>query len=54
MLYTVLFLAFLYAVVQGFVRTVAFFWDWLSRGRKLDADDVEHAEWALVASEAAP
>lgn len=51
MLYTVLFLAFLYAVVQGFVRTVVFFWDWLSRGRKLDADDVEHAEWALVASE---
>ena len=51
MLYTVLFLAFLYAVVQGFVRTIVFFGDWLSRGRKLGEDHVERAELALEESE---
>ena len=45
------FAVFLYAVVQGFVRVVVFFWEWLSRGRQLDEDDVERAEAALEESE---
>ncbi|HIY52262.1 MAG TPA: putative ABC transporter permease [Candidatus Olsenella avicola] len=51
MLFTVFFLAFLFAVMQGFVRTVVYFWEWLSRGDKLDEDDVERAETALEESE---
>ena len=51
MIFTILFLAFVYAVIQGFVRTLAYFSEWLSRGRKLDEDDVERAEEALGESE---
>ena len=36
MFLSLIFVVFLYAVVQGFVRVVVFFWEWLSRGRQLD------------------
>ena len=51
MFLSLIFVVFLYAVVQGFVRVVVFFWEWLSRGRQLDEDDVERAETALEESE---
>ena len=51
MFLSLIFVVFLYAVVQGFVRVVVYFWEWLSRGRQLDADDVERAENALDQSE---
>ena len=51
MFLSLIFVVFLYAVVQGFVRVVVFFWEWLSRGRQLDEDDVERAEAALEESE---
>lgn len=51
MFLSLIFVVFLYAVVQGFDRVVVFFWEWLSRGRQLDEDDVERAEAALEESE---
>ena len=51
MFLSLIFVVFLYAVVQGFVRVVVFFWEWLSRGSQLDEDDVERAEAALEESE---
>ena len=51
MLFTVIFLIFLFLVARGFVRTVVFFWDWLSGGDRLPADHVERAEAALEESE---
>ena len=51
MFLSLIFVVFLYAVVQGFVRVVVYFWEWLSRGRQLDEDDVERAEAALEESE---
>lgn len=51
MFLSLIFVVFLYAVIQGFVRVVVFFWEWLSRGRQLDEDDVERAEAALEESE---
>ena len=37
-------LMFFLAVVQGFVRVVMYFWDWLSQGEKLDRHEVSRAE----------
>lgn len=51
MLYLLILAAFLFAIVQGFMRVVGYFWDWLSQGRKLDEDDVRRAEMALEESE---
>lgn len=51
MLFTIALLIFLFAVAQGFVRTVVYFWEWLSRGRKLGDEEVELAEEALEESE---
>ena len=51
MFLSLIFVAFLFAVVQGFVRVVVFFWEWLSGGDKLGAEDVELAEAALEESE---
>lgn len=51
MFLSLIFVVFLFLVVQGFVRVVVFFWDWLSGGDQLDADDVERAETALEESE---
>lgn len=51
MFLSLIFVAFLFAVVQGFVRVVVFFWEWLSAGDKLGAEDVALAETALEESE---
>ena len=51
MFLSIIFLIFLYAVIQGFVRTIVFFWEWLSRGDTLGEDEVERAETALEESE---
>lgn len=51
MFLSLIFVAFLFAVVQGFVRVVVYFWEWLSGGDRLDAEDVEAAENALEESE---
>lgn len=51
MFLSLIFVVFLFAVIQGFVRVVVFFWEWLSRGTQLDEDDVERAEAALEESE---
>ena len=51
MFLSLIFVVFLYAVIQGFVRVVVYFWEWLSRGSQLDEDDVERAETALEESE---
>lgn len=48
---TLIFLAFALAVVHGFVRVVVYFWNWLSRGSKLGAEEVERAQTALEESE---
>ena len=51
MFLSLIFVVFLFAVIQGFVRVVVYFWEWLSRGTQLDEDDVERAEAALEESE---
>lgn len=51
MFLSLIFVAFLFAVIQGFVRVVVFFWEWLSDGDKLGAEDVELAQTALEESE---
>lgn len=51
MFLSLIFVAFLFAVIQGFVRVVVFFWEWLSRGDRLDEEHVERAENALDQSE---
>ncbi len=51
MVFSILSLLFFLAVVQGFVRVIMYFWDWLSEGRSLDAKDVARAELALEESE---
>ena len=51
MVFSILSLLFFLAVVQGFVRVVLYFWDWLSEGRPLDAKDVERAQTAIEESE---
>ncbi|MCR8907288.1 putative ABC transporter permease [Thermophilibacter sp. ET337] len=51
MFLSLIFVVFLFAVIQGFVRVVVYFWEWLSRGDQLDEDDVERAEAALEESE---
>lgn len=50
MFLSLIFLVFLFAVVQGFVRTIVYFWDWLSSGESLESDDVELAQVALEES----
>lgn len=51
MFLSLIFVAFLFAVIQGFVRVVVFFWEWLSRGDRLGGEQVELAESALEESE---
>ena len=51
MFLSLIFVAFLFAVVQGFVRVVVYFWEWLSGGDQLASEDVERAEAALEESE---
>lgn len=51
MFLALLLVAFLFAVVQGFVRVIVFFWEWLGKGDQLDEEDVERAEVALDQSE---
>ncbi|MBM6675406.1 putative ABC transporter permease [Olsenella uli] len=51
MFLSLIFVAFLFAVIQGFVRVVVFFWEWLSRGDQLGEESVERAESALEESE---
>lgn len=51
MLYLLVLVAFLIAVVRGFVRVVGFFWDWLAGGSKLGSDEVERAEEVIEESE---
>ena len=51
MFLSLIFVVFLFLVVQGFVRVIVYFWEWLSRGSRLDADDVERAQTALEESE---
>ena len=51
MFLSLIFVAFLFAVIQGFVRVVVFFWGWLSHGDRLGAEHVELAESALEESE---
>ena len=51
MFLSLIFVAFLFAVIQGFVRVVVFFWEWLSRGDRLGEEQVELAESALEESE---
>ena len=51
MFLSLIFVAFLFAVIQGFVRVVVFFWEWLSRGDRLGEERVERAENALEESE---
>ena len=51
MFLSLIFVAFLFAVIQGFVRVVVFFWEWLSRGDRLGEERVERAESALEESE---
>lgn len=51
MFLALLLVAFLFAVVQGFVRVIVFFWEWLGKGDQLDEEDVERAEEALDQSE---
>lgn len=51
MFLSLIFVAFLFAVIQGFVRVVVFFWEWLSRGDQLGEEQVELAESALEESE---
>ena len=51
MFLSLIFVAFLFAVIQGFVRVVVFFWEWLSSGDRLGEERVERAEIALDQSE---
>ena len=51
MFLSLIFVAFLFAVIQGFVRVVVYFWEWLSRGDRLGEEQVELAENALEESE---
>ncbi len=51
MVFSILSLLFLLAVVQGFVRVVIYFWNWLSRGEKLDTAELNRAQAALDESE---
>ncbi len=51
MFLSLIFVAFLFAVIQGFVRVVVYFWEWLSGGGQLASEDVERAEAALEESE---
>ena len=51
MFLSLIFVAFLFAVIQGFVRVVVFFWGWLSHGDRLGEEHVELAESALEESE---
>ena len=51
MFLSLIFVAFLLAVVQGFARVVAYFWEWLSRGRDLNDGEVERARLAMEESE---
>ena len=51
MFLSLIFVAFLFAVIQGFVRVVVFFWEWVSRGDRLGEEQVELAESALEESE---
>lgn len=51
MFLSLIFVAFLFAVIQGFVRVVVYFWEWLSGGGQLASEDVERAETALEESE---
>lgn len=51
MFLSLIFVAFLLAVVQGFARVVAYFWEWLSRGRDLNEGEVERARVAMEESE---
>ena len=51
MLYTLLLLAFLIAVVRGFVRVIVYFAEWLGRGQSLSEDELEPAVKALVESD---
>lgn len=51
MFLALLLVAFLFAVVQGFVRVIVFFWEWLGKGDQLDEENVERAEEALDQSE---
>ena len=50
MFLSLIFVAFLFAVIQGFVRVVVYFWEWLSRGDQLGEKHVERAESALEES----
>lgn len=51
MFLSLIFVAFLFAVIQGFVRVVVYFWEWLSSGDRLGERRVELAENALEESE---
>ena len=51
MFLSLIFVVFLFAVIQGFVRVVVFFWEWLSGGDHLARERVEQAESALDHSE---
>ena len=51
MFLSLIFVAFLFAVIQGFVRVVVYFWEWLSGGDQLAPGSVERAEEALEESE---
>ena len=51
MFLSLIFVVFLFAVIQGFVRVVVFFWEWLSHGDHLDDRSVERAEEAMGESE---
>ena len=51
MFLSLIFVVFLFAVIQGFVRVVVFFWEWLSGGSRLAQERVEQAESALDHSE---
>lgn len=51
MVFSILSLLFLLAVVQGFVRVLMYFCDWLGEGRRLDAEDVARAQAAIEESD---
>lgn len=51
MFLSLIFVAFLFAVIQGFVRVVMYFWEWLSGGSRLAEERVSLAESALDRSE---
>ena len=51
MVFSILSLLFLLAVVQGFVRVLMYFCDWLGEGRRLDAKDVARAQSAVEKSD---